>query len=74
MWTGRTFVPLYWSVFLKYLLRGLSENKKRYLSSEQLFSGLRIPVINNSPLNQVPQYGEIHQAGDEGGDFIFERK
>jgi hypothetical protein len=28
-------------------------------------------VINNSPNQQIPQYGDIQQAGDEGGDFIF---
>jgi hypothetical protein len=26
-------------------------------------------VINNS--NVVPQFGEIKEVGDEGGDFIF---
>jgi len=31
-------------------------------------------VINNSSVDQVPQYGEIRGAGDEGGDFIFVRR
>ena len=59
------------SVFVEYLIKRLNENKKEYLSSEELFSSMRQAVINNSPVNQVPQYGEIRGAGDEGGDFIF---
>ena len=57
------------SAFLKYMIERLTKNNEKYLSSEQLFSSLRIAVINNS--NVVPQYGEIKDVGDEGGDFIF---
>jgi hypothetical protein len=57
------------SAFLKYLIDRLENNKERYLSSEQLFSSFRMAVINNS--NAVPQFGEIKDVGDEGGDFIF---
>jgi hypothetical protein len=57
------------SAFLKYMIDRLDNNKEKYLSSEQLFSSLRIAVINNS--NVVPQFGEIKDVGDEGGDFIF---
>lgn len=57
------------SSFTRYLLERLNENKETYLSSEQLFSSFRIAVINNS--NAIPQYGEIGNVGDEGGDFIF---
>ena len=57
------------SAFTHYLIDRLENNEQEYLSSEQLFSSIRIPVINNS--NVVPQYGEIMQVGDEGGDFIF---
>lgn len=57
------------SPFLKYLVKRLSENKQKYLTAESLFSSLKTAVINNS--KQVPQYGEIQEAGDEGGDFIF---
>ncbi len=60
------------SAFTKYLLERLSENTKKYLTSEQLFSSFRMAVINNSDV--VPQYGEIYNVGDEGGDFIFIRK
>jgi len=60
------------SVFMKYLLERLSSNKEKYISSEQLFSSFRTAVMNNS--ENVPQYGEIKSAGDEGGDFIFIKK
>lgn len=57
------------SVFIEYLVKRLQENKNKYISSEELFSKLRVAVLNNS--SNVPQYGEIQGAGDEGGDFIF---
>jgi hypothetical protein len=57
------------SAFLKYLTERLKNNTEKYLSSEQLYSSFRTAVINNS--NSVPQFGEIKDVGDEGGDFIF---
>jgi hypothetical protein len=57
------------SVFIQYLTKRLSENQNKYLSSEQLFSNMRLAVLNNS--DNIPQYGTIHNTGDEGGDFIF---
>ena len=60
------------SAFVKYLTNRLAENNEKYISSEQLFSSFRIAVINNSDV--VPQYGEIRNVGDEGGDFIFIKK
>ena len=60
------------SVFVEYLFKRLKENNSKYISSEQLFSDLRIAVINNS--SNVPQFGTIHNTGDEGGDFILIHK
>ncbi len=60
------------SAFLKYMIDRLDNNSEKYLSSEQLFSSFRIAVINNS--NVIPQFGEIKDVGDEGGDFIFIHK
>nr|VFK50751.1 MAG: Concanavalin A-like lectin/glucanases superfamily protein [Candidatus Kentron sp. TUN]VFK51952.1 MAG: Concanavalin A-like lectin/glucanases superfamily protein [Candidatus Kentron sp. TUN] len=62
------------SVFIKYLLKRLEDNQDKYLSSVELFTRFRSAVINNSPLEQVPQFGEIRESGDEGGDFIFVRR
>jgi hypothetical protein len=60
------------SAFIQYLLKRLESNTDKYLTSEQLFSSMRMAVINNSDV--VPSYGVINKAGDEGGDFIFIRK
>lgn len=60
------------SVFLLYLNKRLKENTQPYLSAEELFSSFKIAVLNNSP--NVPQYGEIKDTGDEGGDFVFVKK
>lgn len=60
------------SVFLEYLIKRLNSNGKKYISSEQLFSSFRTAVMNNS--KNTPRYGDIQDAGDEGGDFIFIRK
>ncbi len=62
------------SVFIEYLIKSLESNDAPLLSADQLFRNFKIAVINNSPNRQVPQYGPIIQAGDEGGDFIFLRK
>lgn len=59
------------SVFIEYLLKNLVNNQSPLLSADQLFRHFKTAVINNSPNGQVPQYGPISQAGDEGGDFIF---
>jgi hypothetical protein len=59
------------SVFMEYLLKRLEQNQNPLLSAEELFSSFRMAVINNSIKGQVPQYGDIINAGDEGGDFIF---
>ena len=60
------------SIFMKYLLKQLEENQDQYVSSEQLFSKIKMAVLNNS--KTVPQFGTIQDTGDEGGDFIFIRK
>jgi hypothetical protein len=60
------------STFIKYLIERLASNDEKYTSSEQLFSSFRIAVINNSDV--IPQYGEIRNVGDQGGDFIFIKK
>ena len=62
------------SVFIQYLLKYLSDPEDPFVSSDALYRNLRTSVINNSPTHQVPQYGAIHQAGDEGGEFIFLRR
>jgi len=62
------------SVFIEYLVKRLNDNTDKFLPAEQLFSRFKAAVINNSTTGQVPQFGEIREAGDEGGDFIFIKK
>jgi hypothetical protein len=62
------------SVFVQFLTKRLEQNKEKYVSAEQIFSSFKTAVINNSANSQIPQYGEIRETGDEGGDFIFIRK
>ena len=57
------------SVFFQYLIKSLKDNTNDYLSAEELFSKMRMAVINNS--ESIPQFGTIQNVGDEGGDFIF---
>lgn len=59
------------SVFIEYLLKALKNNNQPLISADQLFTSFKYNVINNSPNGQVPQYGVISLADDEGGDFIF---
>jgi hypothetical protein len=60
------------SAFISYLQKRLKSNSEKYLTSEQLFTSIRIAVINNSDV--IPMYGTLQKVGDEGGDFIFIRR
>ena len=60
------------SVFMKYLLKTLTENANQYLPSEDLFDEIRISMKSNA--DTKPLYGEIQNAGDEGGNFVLIRK
>lgn len=57
------------SVFMRYLLKTLNENENMYISSEELFDFVRLAMRNNA--GTKPLYGEIQNAGDEGGDFVL---
>ena len=50
----------------------LLEENDGVLDASQLFSQLRPKVMVNSP--QTPEYGNIHQAGHDGVDFLFVRQ
>ena len=57
------------SVFMRYLIKALSENKDKYFTEENLFDKIKIPVLNNS--ETTPLIGVLSKTGDEGGNFIF---
>jgi len=58
------------SVFANALLKVLKENQN-VLDATGLFSELRKRVTWNA--DQMPEYGVIHKAGHDGGDFLFIR-
>lgn len=60
------------SVFLQQLVERLRSNTKDYVTAEEIFASIKGVVMNSSPV--TPVYGEIKDAGDEGGDFIFVKK
>lgn len=57
------------SVFAYYLLKALNSNSYKYYDAGQLYSKIRMPIINNS--DQTPNLSPIKNTGDEGGHFIF---
>ena len=60
------------SVFMKYVLKTLEENEYEFLPSEDLFDSVRMSMKNNS--DTKPDYGEIRNTGDQGGNFVFVQK
>ncbi len=60
------------SVFAYYFLKTLRANENKYFDAGQLYTKIKIPVINNS--EQTPKIAPVKNSGDEGGQFIFIRK
>ena len=58
------------SVFAKIFISLLEENTE-VLNTSKLFNDLqrRFPASA-----QNPEYGDLHEAGDDGGDFLFVRQ
>lgn len=59
------------SVFANALLSVLGENQEM-IEAQRVFAALRDKVVVNA--DQTPEYGNVHKAGHDGGDFIFTRK
>lgn len=59
------------SVFARSFI-SLLEDNQGVLDGSTLFSDLRQKVMDNAA--QTPEYGNIHQAGHDGGDFLFVRR
>lgn len=60
------------SIFAYYFLKSLEANKEKYMDVSQVYTKVKIPIINNS--EQTPKLSPIKNSGDEGGQFIFIRK
>ncbi|SMO44458.1 caspase family protein [Solitalea koreensis] len=61
------------SVFMKYLVKALSENKEKYLTAQKMFITQIIEAVMNETKTE-PRYGTLELAGHVGGDFIFSKK
>ncbi|MCU0389610.1 MAG: caspase family protein [Thermoflexibacter sp.] len=59
------------SVFLKYLVKTLKENRQNQITAGELFYSFNSVVINQS---QPPAYGVLPNTDDELGEFIFIKK
>ncbi len=61
------------SVFMKYLVKALTENKDTYLTAQKLFVTQIIEAVMTESKTE-PRYGTLELAGHVGGDFIFAKK
>jgi hypothetical protein len=60
------------SVFMKYLVKALSENKEKYLTAQKMFINHIIEAVMAESKTE-PRYGTLELAGHVGGDFIFSK-
>lgn len=61
------------SVFMKYLVKALGENKEKYLTAQKMFITQIIEAVMTESKTE-PRYGTLELAGHVGGDFIFTKK
>ncbi|MES2828450.1 MAG: caspase family protein [Bacteroidota bacterium] len=61
------------SVFMKYLVKALTENKEKYLTAQKMFINQIIEAVMMETKTE-PRYGTLELAGHIGGDFIFSKK
>ena len=61
------------SVFMKYLVKALSENKDKYLTAQKMFINQIIEAVMTETKTE-PRYGTLELAGHVGGDYIFIKK
>jgi tetratricopeptide (TPR) repeat protein len=61
------------SVFMKYLVKALSENKDKYLPAQKMFINQIMEAVMTEGKTE-PRYGTLELAGHIGGDFIFTKK
>jgi len=61
------------SVFMKYLIKALAENKEKYLTAQKMFITQIIEAVMTESKTE-PRYGTLELAGHVGGDYIFTKK
>jgi tetratricopeptide (TPR) repeat protein len=61
------------SVFMKYLVKALTENKEKYLTAQKMFINQIMEAVMTETKTE-PRYGTLELAGHIGGDYIFAKK
>jgi len=61
------------SVFMKYLIKALTENKEQYLTAQKMFITQIMEAVMTETKTE-PRYGTLELAGHVGGDYIFSKK
>jgi hypothetical protein len=61
------------SVFMKYLVKALTDNKEKYLTAQKMFINQIMEAVMTETKTE-PRYGTLELAGHVGGDFIFSKK
>ncbi|WP_396185970.1 hypothetical protein, partial [Flavobacterium sp.] len=61
------------SVFMKYLVKALTENKEKYLTAQKMFINQIMEAVMTETKTE-PRYGTLELAGHIGGDYIFSKK
>ncbi len=61
------------SVFMKYLVKALAENKEKYITAQKMFINQILEAVMTETKTE-PRYGTLELAGHVGGDFIFIKK
>jgi len=61
------------SVFMKYLIKALTDNKEQYLTAQKMFITQIMEAVMTETKTE-PRYGTLELAGHVGGDYIFSKK
>lgn len=61
------------SVFMKHLIKALSDNKEKYYTAQKMFITQILEAVMTETKTE-PRYGTLELAGHVGGDFIFVKK
>ena len=61
------------SVFMKYLIKALTDNKEKYLTAQKMFITQIMEAVMTETKTE-PRYGTLELAGHVGGDYIFAKK
>ncbi|WP_164851350.1 caspase family protein [Larkinella soli] len=62
------------SAFINYFVRRLTENEEEYLTAEELFESVKLPIHNRTAGKQTPKFGDLLGLPAGNGAFLFRRK